>query len=122
MGLKFKCSTCRKPVISGYLKRGEIMACPHCGALVTIPDFATESDESPSIRSQRGPSLSQEQIKPELKLTEREDLVPVCPYCEASLNEIYTRTKGIPFISADNTVYFCPHCLKVLGFGKSRMG
>jgi DNA-directed RNA polymerase subunit M/transcription elongation factor TFIIS len=122
VGLKFKCPTCRKPIVSGYLKRGETMACPYCGALVTISDFATETDESPSIRSQHESPLSQEKVKPEFKIAEREDLVPICPHCEASLNEIYTRTKGFPIISADNTVYFCPHCLKVLGFGKSRMG
>ncbi len=51
----------------------------------------------------------------------RDDLVPLCPHCEAGLAEVYTRTKGTGFVEGKNAVYFCPHCLKVLGFGQSRM-
>jgi uncharacterized protein with PIN domain len=54
-------------------------------------------------------------------LVKREDLSPVCPHCEEQLTEVYTRSKGVPFIQGTNVVYFCPHCLKVLGFCQGRM-
>ena len=56
-----------------------------------------------------------------LSFVKREDLKPVCPHCEQEITEVYTRTKGVPFIQGTNIVYFCPHCLKILGFGQGRM-
>jgi uncharacterized protein with PIN domain len=56
-----------------------------------------------------------------INFVKREDLTPVCPHCQQELTEIYTRTKGVPFIQGTNVVYFCPHCQKVLGFGHGRM-
>jgi len=40
---------------------------------------------------------------------------------EETLCRIYMRTKGSGFVEGKNVMYFCPHCLKVLGFGQSRM-
>jgi hypothetical protein len=57
----------------------------------------------------------------DLTITERNDLFPLCPYCGATLNEVYIREKGLGYITARNSVFFCPHCLKALGFGQSRM-
>ena len=57
----------------------------------------------------------------ELKITKRDDLLPRCPFCEQDIKEIYTHTKGVGWIAAANTVCFCPHCRKVLGFGQSKM-
>jgi hypothetical protein len=54
-------------------------------------------------------------------LVKREDLSPVCFFNDTATTEIYTRSKGVPFIQGTNVVYFCPHCLKVLGFGQGRM-
>ena len=54
-------------------------------------------------------------------LVKREDLSPVCPHCGEELIEVYTRARGVPFVQGTNVVYFCPHCLKVLGFGQGRM-
>jgi len=121
MALKFKCSKCNQTVISGFLKRGETMACPFCSGLVTIPENATETNEPPTVRSASFTPPSMDKQNLELKLTERDDLSPVCPHCGAVLNEIYMRTKGVPIFTADNCVYFCPHCLKVLGIARSRM-
>ena len=59
--------------------------------------------------------------KVDLRLTEREDLVPLCPHCGQPLEEVYIKQKGLGFVEARNVVYFCPRCLKVLGFGQSRM-
>lgn len=59
--------------------------------------------------------------KKPLEFTKREDLRPVCPHCERELNEVHTKSKGVPFIQGSNQVYFCPHCRKVLGFGQGRM-
>jgi hypothetical protein len=54
-------------------------------------------------------------------VVEREDLAPRCPHCEAELTEVYRRSKGAGFLVGRNVVLFCPHCLKVLGFGQSRL-
>jgi hypothetical protein len=59
--------------------------------------------------------------KVDFKLTVREDIAPVCPFCEKELEEVYMKTKGLGLWTGKNVVYFCPHCLKVLGFGQSRM-
>ncbi|MCX6826458.1 MAG: hypothetical protein NTV06_04200 [candidate division Zixibacteria bacterium] len=56
-----------------------------------------------------------------IKITKMEDRLPVCPYCEKELNEIYFRAKGLGYIEAQHDVYFCPHCRKILGIGTSRM-
>jgi len=52
----------------------------------------------------------------ELKVTERQDRTPVCPWCENELDEVYRRDEGSSF-GYRNRVYFCPHCSKVLGIG-----
>ena len=59
--------------------------------------------------------------KKPLDFVKREDLSPVCPHCEKTLSEVFTKSKGAPFIQGSNVVYFCPHCRKVLGFGQGRM-
>ena len=46
----------------------------------------------------------------------RDDLAPLCPYCEAELAEIYMR-KPRRFGVGRGLVFFCPHCRKVLGVG-----
>jgi hypothetical protein len=51
----------------------------------------------------------------------RDDLVPLCPHCARELNEVYVRGKGLGWIEGRNVVYFCPQCMKALGFGQSRM-
>ena len=56
-----------------------------------------------------------------LQITEREDLLPICPHCSAQLVEVYIKTKGLGLLTGKNVIYFCPHCNKVLGFGQSRM-
>ncbi|MDH3301616.1 MAG: hypothetical protein OES24_14020 [Acidimicrobiia bacterium] len=44
--------------------------------------------------------------------------MPVCPYCEAELPEIYLRKprRGL-FGMGRGFVFFCPYCRKVLGLG-----
>ncbi len=54
-------------------------------------------------------------------VVKRDDLVPLCPHCGQELPEVYMKTKGAGFVEGKNVMYFCPHCLKVLGFGQSRM-
>lgn len=54
-------------------------------------------------------------------IVKREDLAPVCPFCEKELTEVYARAKGVALIQGTNVVYFCPHCHKVLGIGHGRM-
>jgi len=55
------------------------------------------------------------------KFTTREDIAPVCPFCNKELEEVYMKAKGLGLWAGKNLVYFCPHCSKVLGFGQSRM-
>jgi len=57
----------------------------------------------------------------ELRIINREDLYPVCPHCGEELREVYTRKRGMPLFVGRDTICFCPHCRKVLGFGQSRM-
>ena len=54
-------------------------------------------------------------------VVEREDLVPVCPHCSKDLHEVYRKSKGAGFVVGRNSVFFCPHCRRVLGFAQSRM-
>ena len=54
-------------------------------------------------------------------VVDRRDLIPVCPHCEAAINEVYAKGKGFPLGQGRTLVYFCPHCRKVLGFAQGRM-
>jgi len=54
-------------------------------------------------------------------VVERTDLLPLCPYCEAELPEIYSRSRGFPVGQGKTMLYFCPHCRKVLGLAQGRM-
>jgi len=47
----------------------------------------------------------------------RDDLVPVCPYCETQLPEIHFRKPQGQFGVGRGFVFFCPSCRKVMGFG-----
>ena len=59
--------------------------------------------------------------KVDFNLTTREDISPICPFCEKWLDEVYVKSKGLGLLQGKNVVYFCPFCSKVLGFGQSRM-
>ena len=56
----------------------------------------------------------------EFTLTEKTDISPKCPHCEEELGEIFYQSKGLGFIAAENVIYFCPSCSKVLGLGINR--
>lgn len=56
-----------------------------------------------------------------LAYTEREDIAPVCPHCDAQLTEIHTRRKGVPMGQGRTIVFLCPECHKILGMGQERM-
>ncbi|MDJ0750148.1 MAG: hypothetical protein QNJ11_11725 [Woeseiaceae bacterium] len=56
-----------------------------------------------------------------LSIVKRNDLTPLCPHCDRELTEVYAKTEGTGFIFGKDVMYFCPHCLKVLGFAQSRM-
>ena len=56
-----------------------------------------------------------------MNIVKRNDLTPLCGHCDRKLTEIYSQTKGSGFVVGKDTVYFCPHCRKVLGFAQSRM-
>ena len=55
-------------------------------------------------------------------LVDREDVTPVCPYCEIDLTEVHRRSYGAPFGTGETRVYFCPACRKVLGFSRAQVG
>ncbi len=56
-----------------------------------------------------------------MTVSERNELRPVCPFCEKELSEIYIRTKGFALWVGKDIICFCPYCHKVLGFAQSRM-
>jgi hypothetical protein len=56
-------------------------------------------------------------VKMPCTVVRRDDLVPVCPHCDAEVPEIYARRPGGRFGVGRGFVFFCPHCRKVLGFG-----
>ena len=64
--------------------------------------------------------MSKADAKP-LNVIKRNDLVPMCCHCEKKLTEVYSKSKGSGFVEGRDVMYFCPHCMKVLGFGQSRM-
>lgn len=52
----------------------------------------------------------------------RDDLKPICPYCEREITEVYCKSRGAGwFLFPRSAIYFCPHCHKVLGLGQSKM-
>ena len=54
-------------------------------------------------------------------LVDRNDLAPLCPHCKAQLNEVYRKGKGFPLGQGRTLIYFCPNCLKALGFAQGRV-
>ncbi len=48
-----------------------------------------------------------------IHVEERDDVSPICPYCEKKLHTVYT--KRIESFFGKRYMFFCPHCNKVLG-------
>jgi len=46
-----------------------------------------------------------------VKITEVEDRIPICPYCEAELNNIEKIYLGLTY---QQSIYICPYCRKIL--------
>ena len=57
---------------------------------------------------------------PPWALIDRPDLAPLCPYCDEELREVYRKGSGFPLAQGRTLAYFCPHCLRVLGFAQGR--
>ena len=54
-------------------------------------------------------------------VVQRDDLDPLCPHCGATLTEVYFKSQGVGwFLFPRSSIYFCPHCRKVLGLAQSR--
>jgi len=49
-----------------------------------------------------------------LILQERQDIAPICPHCEKELDSVCLRHLESSILSR-RSIYFCPHCRKVLG-------
>lgn len=56
-----------------------------------------------------------------LNIIRKEELKPRCPYCESDLSDIFYKQKGPGFLLSKTAVYFCPHCRKILGIGRSNI-
>lgn len=54
-------------------------------------------------------------------LVDRMDLMPICPYCEEELAEVYRKGAGFALGQGRTLIYFCPNCRKALGFAQGRM-
>lgn len=48
---------------------------------------------------------------------EKEEVRPVCPFCEARLERMIEVKQGW---FASNRVYCCPHCRKILGISSMK--
>ena len=48
-----------------------------------------------------------------IELTRTDHLSPVCPHCEAKIDQVYFRDLASSL--GKRFVYFCSHCHKVLG-------
>jgi hypothetical protein len=49
-----------------------------------------------------------------LILQERQDIDPICPHCGQELDSVCLRHLESSILSR-RSIYFCPHCRKVLG-------
>lgn len=54
-------------------------------------------------------------------LVDRTDLIPHCPHRDTELTQAFRRGIGFPLGEGRTLVYFCPECLKVLGFAQGRV-
>lgn len=73
--------------------------------------------DGPCSPCRKGGVVSTEATAMPCAVVRREDLVPVCPHCEAEVPEIYVRKPKGSFGIGRGFVFFCPHCRKVMGFG-----
>jgi hypothetical protein len=61
------------------------------------------------------------------------DITPICPYCEQEIDaerflkggdsiiqKVETMTFALKTVAFMTTVYFCPHCRKILGINKTK--
>jgi len=49
-----------------------------------------------------------------LKLEERDDLKPLCPYCAEPLEKLFCHRVREP-LAGKRLAYSCPHCQRLLG-------
>jgi len=54
-----------------------------------------------------------------MKIEIKRDLTPVCPFCEADLETIWTRKIKASFWGV-TFIYCCPSCSKVLGVSQRK--
>jgi hypothetical protein len=47
---------------------------------------------------------------------DREDIVPVCPFCEEEVDKLIEVKRGW---YAMNRVFVCPHCRKIVGIASA---
>ncbi len=45
MALKFKCPNCNEKIVTKFLKAGDIIECKKCGAELSVPEHAKQTDE-----------------------------------------------------------------------------
>jgi len=50
MALKFKCDNCGADIITKFLKLGEQAKCRSCGAVITVPSTAVDTDEDYDLK------------------------------------------------------------------------
>lgn len=53
---------------------------------------------------------------PKSQVVRRDDVTPICPFCETEVPEIYAQKSRGNFGMGRGFVFFCPHCRKVMGF------
>jgi hypothetical protein len=48
-----------------------------------------------------------------IQLFEKKEAIPLCPYCEKPLKEVWFRE--LNSVLGKRYIYFCPFCMKTLG-------
>jgi len=90
MALKFQCSNCNNDIISKYLTIGDKLACPKCGAEVTITEAARFTSENSTL-------LSRQSLKTEGGLQK---------FANNQLNEVVEQIKKLDRMPNRHDSYF----------------
>ena len=59
MALKFKCPNCNEKIVTKFLEAGDIVECKKCGAELTVPVHATQTDEESTFLNRTYTSTSE---------------------------------------------------------------
>jgi hypothetical protein len=86
-------------------------------AAALMTESMRETMSGPQGSPSKEATVGTQTAAPKSQIVRREDLTPMCPFCEAEVPEIYAQKLRGNFGIGRGFVFFCPHCRKVMGFG-----